>query len=432
MKKTVPIICSLALVLGTVAPTTTLAKQQLAVQSSSQQQVLELTLDKVLAEALGSDKNLIYLIYQADILKLQKKLTEENIDDLNSKTKMPNLDWKDYYESTLAQLIAENNNKGDDEKLDQEKLEEQAETIARVLVETNKMNYILLQKSNDQQVEQQRLQLEEALKQLSTEIEKSGLQRQEAKESVRLMMVGRYDEIISLEKSLQLKTTAITLAKSDYHRLKTRHKLGLSSKQELTAKEREIEKKELELELGKQQYDLGVKKLLLDLNLDLARDVSFASLPTDDLPYISERKPVSTLIQNSYQIKNLEEDYRLKRGTDLSDKSTTEVDIHDLELSLLLKKIRETEKEVEAKIMNLYFELEKAYETMKDKEKTLEFETENFQNLTKRQKVGLVSKFDVEQANMVVKQAEFDLMTAENAYYMMIKQHEALEKGFIQ
>ena len=83
-------------------------------------------------------------------------------------------------------------------------------------------------------------------------------------------------------------------------------------------------------------------------------------------------------------------------------------------------------------IDDLYFDAEKAYQEIETKERNLYNAESDYQKLQRQYDLGLLSKYQYEQAEVQVKQAEFELRMSKMSYYMLLEQVENMHAGVLR
>lgn len=367
---------------------------------------IELTLDELITLAIKDNTNLARLTYQKELMELGK----ENIWDQSASlaSQISNLN------SSIRDLEASLK----DDKLD----------------EATKENI----NSQIRQLKRQRSSAIESLDSLNAQIleyenqiNQSESFRKSAEEGVRYMIIATYVGLEEFKDGISLQEKQLKQKQDEVRKQEKLYQVGNASRSAVTKAKRELEKLQNEVKNLKKQYDLQFNHVLLDLGIDAeGKEVSIKPLNLRYLPKVTQKKSTETLIENSYEMKRLQEDLKTLESQRNMTSGTAR---KQYEANLELKKIEIKEKrtELEKKINDLYLQADQAYEAMINAEKELTYTDEDYHKLSVQYRLGLISKFDYEQAMMMIDAANVEYKQALLNYYKIIQQIEALERGYI-
>lgn len=363
---------------------------------------IELTLDELITLAIKDNTNLARLTYQKELMEANKDNIWDQRSNLNDQIKKLEDDIK-----ALEQL-----------KNDSGLSEEQEELLESLI----KQRSSLLENLDS---------LYANIIEIQNQIDQSESFRKSAEEGVRYMIIATYVGLEEFKDGISLQEKQLKQKQDEVRKQEKLYQVGNASRSAVTKAKRELEKLQNEVKNLKKQYDLQFNHVLLDLGIDAeGKEVSIKPLNLRYLPKVTQKKTTETLIENSYEMKRLQEDLKTLESQRNMTSGTAR---KQYEANLELKKIEIKEKrtELEKKINDLYLQADQAYEAMINAEKELTYTDEDYHKLSVQYRLGLISKFDYEQAMMMIDAANVEYKQALLNYYKIIQQIEALERGYI-
>ena len=175
-------------------------------------------------------------------------------------------------------------------------------------------------------------------------------------------------------------------------------------------------------------------KLALDIGISYHEDIELLPIEMEEL-YPVQRKDVNTLIERSYALKKSDQDLKTaKLDVEHADSKGTEFQIRIAELNQKVAEENRRQLIIDSKkyIDDLYFDAEKGYQDYATKARDLYNAESDYQKLQRQYDLGLVSKYQYEQADAQLKQATFELDMSQIAYYMLLEQVDNMHKGVLR
>jgi len=374
------------LVSGAYTSTNAYASESVNVVTESQEQAVQedlmnLTLEKVVNRALTDNSNLQILSYQLDILDRQKHGAENNLDDIEDL-----LDDRDDF------------------------------------VFGEKAGYY-----------DSRDQLLDLLEQLGPKKELSEMQMASTKEGVQTLVTSRYVQLLALQDQIELSKQSLEWLEEDLKVLKLKNEVGLVSKTDVRNLEREMESLASKIDDTQATYDDELLKLLVDLNIPYSENITLADIETIEVAQVEKPAEIKTLIDNSYTMKTATKDVEV---AELNLKQnwysgTAGRQTYQIQVDIAKEQVTQSEKELTNSINSLYDQADTIYESYQDVQRELSYLEEDQNRLRIQYEVGLISKVDYEKINRSVEQKEAQLEQLKYNYFMVQKQIEAAQRGYI-
>lgn len=374
------------LVSGAYTSTNVYAAEGVNVVTESQEQAVQedlmnLTLEKVVNRALTDNSNLQILSYQLDILDKQKNGAENNLDDIEDV-----LDDRDDF------------------------------------VFGEKAGYY-----------DSRDDLLDLLEQLGPKKELSEMQMASTKEGVQTLVTSRYVQLLALQDQIELSKQSLEWLEEDLKVLNLKNEVGLVSKTEVRNLEREMESLASKIDDTQSTYDDELLKLLVDLNIPSSENITLADLENIEVAQVEKPAEVKTLIDNSYTMKTATKNVEV---AELNLKQnwysgTAGRQTYQIQVDIAKEQVTQSEKELTNSINSLYDQADTIYESYQDAQRELSYLEEDQNRLRIQYEVGLISKVDYEKINRSVEQKEAQLEQLKYNYFMIQKQIEAAQRGYI-
>ena len=289
-------------------------------------------------------------------------------------------------------------------------------------------------------------QMELALKKFKAGELQLSFEAEEAELIVEMMLKSSYIGLLSTLEQIDLMQVAYEQAEKDHNALKLKVELGLGSTYELKKSERELASQKQEIEKAKQNYQMDLAKLALDIGVEYHSDIKLQEVDVATIGKAITKEQMNQLVKDSYSYKKAEQNLaiaemdladlkeKIAKDDDDDDKDISEYQLKQAEIAIDIEKekIRQLKLDAKESIETMYYELEKANQNREDKKRDLNYAKEDYKHLEKQYEFGVLSKNQVQQGEMLVKQAEFDYEMAEISLFMINEQIKAIHKGLIQ
>lgn len=421
MKKIIPVLCAATIASVSVSPYVQAATAKgngATSETKGIKQVETLTLEDVVEKGIENNKNVIVL--QLNVEATNKQLLNTKWDKRNAICDMKEL------ENKLDELKAQG------EKLEDANLKAANEQEMAAIADS-----IAVLKD-----QVQALQL--AIKQLELGKIQLYLQKEEAKEGVRLLLTSSYTNILLLQEQIDVTKKAVKSATADIKKAQRMYEIGTGSREairQVQAAETNLKKQVEEVE---KKYNQGVANLCFDSGV-----VYHPPIVLEPIEYTASKsqKPASysDLIHNSYKVKKAKKDlekvilnrddaYReYKENDNVGDKiSIYELRQHDYEVKAAEETVALTKDEVEKALDQLYNNDELSYFAYEEALRKAEDIKQDLRALQVRYKLGFISKHDYDSALVQLDQANLNLYTANMQNYLAQQSIKASEAGYIQ
>ncbi|HHY20507.1 MAG TPA: TolC family protein, partial [Bacilli bacterium] len=298
MKKILSVALSASLLIGSMAVNANIvqgANNATQVQCAETSSLLRLTMECAVERAVDTDRNLLMLKIQKEILELQKNAAEQGKNNLDQN--------KAAIENGLKSKLGYQD-------------ADPTDPLNKIIDELIKMQLEQLP-TNDQ--------LDKSIQQINTELDKLNLQIEETEEIIRYMMKARFIELVSLEEGLNLQRSHLNSFKGDIQKAKLELELGIIAADSVRQVNRDFSKQERSLKEKENEYNLALNKLRLDLGYSKDQRIklvpSFSKYP-NKITHPSSSK-TKQLIENTYQIKKINEDIKQKENLQDSSESNS-------------------------------------------------------------------------------------------------------------
>lgn len=269
---------------------------------------------------------------------------------------------------------------------------------------------------------------------IENQLEQEPLQRKNAEEGVRLMIQSTYTGLLQMQDGIKLQEKQLQLKQKELQNQERRYKLGLLSKHDLTKVKRDYDKLQEDVKQLKEQFDLQLNNLLLELNISTKnKKFTIKQIELDKLPKVRQSETTDKLIENSIEMQLLKQELETveKQYEQSPSYLRTLKEQYEINVELTKLNLKQKQVELEKKVNDLYLQANHAYEKLKLVEKETKYKDEDYQKLTIQYQLGLISKYDFEQASMIIDVANNELKQAQINYYLIKEQINALERGFI-
>ncbi|MGO4890662.1 TolC family protein [Anaerobacillus sp. MEB173] len=408
---------------------------------SHQQSVEEgfdLSLKFVLEKAEEDNSNLLLLQYQWEVLKNQKEQTRSDRDsvqgdirELRDEIDKIDNDYNDALRDYLQRVSDIETEYGDEDSKEKEDALKELEPLENALTVYNEQKSALIKQR--EALETQLDQYAKGIKQLEIEQTKSTIQREEAKEGIKVMVTSNYINLLMIEEQLKLSQQSLDLLNKELKALETHQRVGLASVSDVRKLNREIETRKKEHDKTIRDFQFELAKFTFDLGIPYQYQANMKLKPvTVKVKELQKPKKYETLIHDSFQMQIADQNLYLAQYNYDNTSAYYEREQHRYNVKIAEEQIKQLEKDLEKKIDTLYYDLDDAIDSYEDAKRNLEYVKQDIQDLATQYRLGLVSKHDYEKAFIEVEQAQFEVAMAEKNYFMMLQLIEAMKKGFFQ
>lgn len=422
--------------LGLVAEANTNEAQQ-----QNETEVMKLTIDEAVERALKNDRNIVILGYQYELLKLEKEMSDDMLADLEDARDQANsLPFAPTDFDVVLQIILA------EEGISYEDYENDPAIIDPLVNERIENNR--LQNEKNRQIAEEANQeltpkidnLRDGLKQNEVNDEQFQLQLEETKEGIRYMMKARYMELLSLNESLDMQKSVLATLRADILKAELEREIGVASAHSVNLLKRDVTKQENEYKKNQNNYELQVRKFLLDLGLSPTQKVELTEPDFHSLQKINQAKAKATeetYLAKSYSLKQIEQDLdkldydRDRLYDNENDYTHYQDDIIDQQININLERKKQIEQDIQKHVASLYKKAEEAYHSLQEKRWDAGNNEEDQNKLALQYELGLISKHEYEKAAIANKQAAFEEKMAQITYYLALEEIAIVEKGIL-
>lgn len=322
---------------------------------------------------------------------------------------------------------------------EQEEIDELIETQIQInyslnqLIGSSNIQAIAQRESIIDQIEEQRKQLRTAIKSIKVEKNITNLQKEEARESVKLLATKRYVNLLSLKKYIEIAEQKLVKQQEELERLNSFLKLKLVTKEDATIQEEKVDQQELALKQWRELYDLNLQGLLIDLGYDSSNDYGLEEIPEFEIiePEMPGEEEATKYVENMYSLRVINE--KIDRAKYQYDKETGNTrDQAYYNWKILKEEKNLLQKELKKKVYDKYqsfIEEYRAYQTQLKKVEKLQGERSYYK---KQYDLGLISKYDLSNKERELDLAKKELEIKANNFYIYYQEEEALSKGILK
>ncbi|HWO98219.1 MAG TPA: TolC family protein [Bacillus sp. (in: firmicutes)] len=424
-----------------------------------------LTLEDVLKRGLENDKSLLLLQYQLEASKNQMINTEDEKKDTER-------DIKDYEDEL------------DDLKEERDRLQGQERIMngqARIQIQ-----------DQIEVLEDAIQSLESAIEKLKSGQVTLQLQTEGAKEGVALQLTSTYMNLLSSQDQISFMNKSIQSAADKVKKAERLYEYGMGSKDDIDQAKRAQTNLEKQLEQKEKDYRYTLATLALDIdvnyNPDIAltrvdtkiedadtvlataianaterlekkTDVSEESTKAENTNTVAEEEKTDaiedeivdestdntgitaedyeTLIQGTFKMMEAKENLELakyNRDEVYEDDDSDQYDrqVEDDNVKIAEEKITQLHEQLTKKIEELTHNIKTAKFNYEEAVRKLENAQADINNLEKKYQLGVISKFDYEQAKLQLDELKLNVETTKTNYFLVQQSIEALGKGYVQ
>ena len=248
------------------------------------------------------------------------------------------------------------------------------------------------------------------------------------------MLKSNYFQLVSIKEQQVFQELMLELVEKEINSVKRRVELGLESPFELEKAQRTIENQERDIQQSEKEFQRQLAKLALDLDIPYHENIELLPIKLEKLSPVQQRDAQS-LIENSYAFKKSDQDLetaRLELENARSEGTRYQIRSAELEQKVVEENRRQLLVDSRKYIDDLYFDAEKAYQEIVTKERNLYYAESDYQKLQRQHDLGLLSRYQYEQAEVQVKQAAFELRMSKMSYYMLLEQVDNMHAGVLR
>ncbi|WP_041073333.1 hypothetical protein [Bacillus sp. OxB-1] len=458
MKKPIAVIASVGILFSGLSfaspPVVNGAEMEYPVdeQGVRKEGVLTLTLDDVMERALANDRTIIILGYQFEVLKAQKEMTYDTIDELEEQKEKAesNLDSFPTNEDVIRHGILLQYQEQLDGLTYEELLPDDPLKL-EIDSATQSIKYENINKNNalEEQIKQATDKIEDSIEDLKTGLKQNDisnkklqLQVEETKEGIRYMIKGRYIDLLARKEGMDFQDKYIDKIKKDIYKAEQESDIGVASHQSVKLLKRDLKSQEMELTKTRKVYEQDLAKFLHDLGYAQTLNVEFTT-PEWELEKISADQAEEikkSFLAKSYELQKIAQDIEkleydkeklAEKDKDKDENANVKYleRMNEQELNMKLEEKKKFEEETTKYLSTLFAQMDDAFELIKEKDWKKENVKEDEEKLAVQYKLGLISKHDYESSKLAYEQAEFDEYMAKIALYLKLEEISIVEKG---
>jgi hypothetical protein len=398
--------------------------------------IRSLTLEQAIERALEVDSNYKILEYTWKQLNLQQEDLEDRQEELEEE-----IDDREDEENQAAPStdMNETTNGG----------EETADTGSGSDVwsptpdELGQMIEDILKKLSAPTVddlEYQRDQLEKNIDQLGSQKNTTRLQQEEAREGVKMLVTQQYVGLLSMKQQVMLAEASLRQQEQAVANSSLKYQLGLISLEAHEKELRNLEDARRNAENLKIQHNKLLAQFLFLLDLPFDPDFQLVAVTPEPQRGLQPPDDIESLVENSFKVRQAKEAVKqAKLELEFAEEHDDEDDFADttkeeqLEYGVKIaeERLKQTEQNVRAQIDNLFRDAADAQAAYKLAEKKWQDVAKDYERMLLRYELGLISKQDLDNFDLAVRQALTQMEAAKNKYFLALAQLKALEAGYV-
>lgn len=283
----------------------------------------------------------------------------------------------------------------------------------------------------NQQIANQREQLELALDQLDTEQSNTLIDLEKTKTGAKLQITSQYVQLLSLDKQVTLANEYLTILKSDYNRAVTLKIQAMGTEEAVILAQRQVREQEEQLETLRGNYQLALIQICFDLGIVYDPDITL-----EDVAYAPQpvtRKGTEELLQASYDMK---QQWNAVVQANKQESHSTPANEHEEDYLDTMTRIadqqaEQTRVELSKKIIKTYSNADTAYKAYLSATQDLVDTEMDYANMETRFKNGFVSRYDFGKYGFRLTQQQLALDLTRLQSFMADQAVKAMEKGLI-
>lgn len=380
-------------------------------EDSQQEEVNELSLEDIIKRGTENSKNLTAL--QLSLAMQKNDFLQVNYDKNKAVRDIKNLEDK------IDDLKKERD--GLEGEARTENFEDRAELLDSIKELEKEIESL---ERSVQQMENGQLQLQ--------------FQEEEAREGVRLMLTSRYTDLQLLQRDISYSRLMLESAKKDYNKQQTLFKLGRISQEAFRQAEEALVNAEKQLAEKEKKYRQSLSDLSIDIGISYNKEMVLKPINIV-LEELERPEDFASLIDESYKMKRAKMDYEsavLERDQvyedfEQGDATKYEKENQDLLFQMAELNLESTKRDLQNSIEQLYRNTENSYDHYQEAVRQLEITQKEMDLLKVRYNLGRVSKFDYEQALLILDAANLKVYEAQIQHFNLELSVEALQKGYI-
>ncbi|MFC3884786.1 TolC family protein [Bacillus songklensis] len=384
-------------------------------EKNSLEEVKELTLEDVIRRGTENSKNLTVLQLNLEIIKNQ--ILKANYD-----------------KDKAAQEIKKLENKIEDLKDEKERLSVASKRSINIEDRTKYRESI-------EALEDQIKSLDTLIKKLEAGQLQLQFQEEEVKEGVRLMLTSSYTNILLLQEQMGVTKKSLQSAINAVNKAQRLYDLGRVSKE--AVRQAQLARENVEKQLKDQEKSYGHTVADLSYEIGVAYNPNVIMKPIEfKATDFAQPTDISFLIEHSFKMKKAQKDLEsaiLERDNVYKDYENGDAKVtiydkaqQDYQVKIAEESFASTKDHIATAIKQLYQAGEDSYSSYEEAVRQLENKRKDLNGLTIRYKLGRVSKYDYEQAQLGLEQAELKVFTAKVQNYTIQQSIAALQRGYVQ
>lgn len=275
-------------------------------------------------------------------------------------------------------------------------------------------------------------QYKDAAHQLGTDRDDTYLQRDEAKEGIKLQITNLYIQLLGQQKQIDFMNDYEAVLEKELLRATLLQQQGLASMDDVRNVNKLINKQKDDINILVNNHNLALEQLCLEIRVKYSPTIKLKDIDSIPVERVG-RKNTMDLLKNSYQMKiaanNIEESQW--QITNSVTSNTYGAAYLGLNGAIAWSKNEQMQLELTKKIEANYTDVDNAYQACLTEQRNLNDLKLELTQMQARYQAGLISKHDLNKFSLKVEQAETSLYAAKLKLYLLSQKAKAMETGAI-
>lgn len=402
-----------------------------ASENKSKQKVI--TLESIQNDIL-KNSDILILSYKWSSLHYQEEATEESLDDITVPglyltPRLPtDFDYFLTFYPGYSEMSPEE--QGQINEIIMTKI--QINSSMNQMIEIDNHQAIAQRDAYLDQIDAQKKQLRNMLKELNTQLKVTSIQEEEAKAGAKLYIQTLYISLLSLKEQMKINGLELEELNEELGRNEKLKEVGLVTERSLLEISDRVSDAKRKQQKTIDQYELNLTHFLLDLNYDLEDTYKLEQIEMPIFEEVSQPtdKEITTMANGLFQLKMVDENRKLaesqyNRSSGSSRKQA------EYQLKMVKEQKKSLHKEMKKKIYAKYQAYKQSYNdftTMKETYKSLQIEKEY---IDKQYRLGLLPEYEKTMYEQYLEKYKVELTMKEFELFIGKQEEIALEKGYI-
>jgi len=278
----------------------------------------------------------------------------------------------------------------------------------------------------------QRDELEIAVKQLERDGWNTELDLEEAKEGIKLQMMGQYVQLLSMKEQMKLHESALQLLNKEQDRLRAMQWQGIAAADDSRGLQLEISKQTKALDVQRTHYRLALIQLCFDIGIRYDPDMILEDVALTEVT-MPNRKDVGEILARSNEMKRKWNEIKqaLWEHNNTKSSSSDEKSYLSANVQVANNQAAQANVQLTKQIHATYAEAENAYQQYKTAQLEASDAAADYDALQRRLQMGIVPLHGLNQSNYERQQADTKVKLLWLQYFVVLGKVEAMERGFI-